>query len=299
LPAWLSNAFCRLASGGGFAVRRLYTDDELLFKAARPIVLNGIEDVIGRPDLADRAIFLTLSPIGEEHRRSESELWREFEDARPQILGVLLDAVAHGLGAVNHVCVGRLPRMADFALWARACEPALWPAGTFSHAYADNRKAAIECIIDADPIAACVREFMSERSSWTGTATDLLRASIQLSAYAGHSAGAPKNPRALAGYLRRAQTFLRAVGGDLSFGREGRAGTRVIRIRSSAEGIVSTVSTVSTVSRVPDCVFEPASEEHYSGRAPTDMFRDTSEPLSAAAEDADGADAKGTFPFGQ
>jgi hypothetical protein len=38
LPLWLSDALCRLASGGSFAVRRLYTDDEeVLFKAARPL----------------------------------------------------------------------------------------------------------------------------------------------------------------------------------------------------------------------------------------------------------------------
>jgi hypothetical protein len=60
--------------------------------------------------------------------------------------------------------------MADFALWATACETALWPAGTFTRAYTANRKAAIEGIIDAHPISACVREFMSERSSWTVSA---------------------------------------------------------------------------------------------------------------------------------
>jgi hypothetical protein len=61
LPPWLSDALCRLASGGSFAVRRLYSDeDEVLFQAARPILLNGIEDVVSRADLADRAIFLTL-----------------------------------------------------------------------------------------------------------------------------------------------------------------------------------------------------------------------------------------------
>src|SRR5215470_20276899 len=96
LPVWLSDALCRLASGGSFAVRQLYTDDEeVLFKATRPMLLNGIEDLIGRSDLADRAILLTLGPIGEEHRRSETELWREFELARPAILGALLDAAAH------------------------------------------------------------------------------------------------------------------------------------------------------------------------------------------------------------
>ena len=101
VPPWLSDALCRLASGGSFSVRQLYTDDEeILFKAARPTLLNGIEDVISRPDLADRAIFLTLGPIREPQRRSETELWREFELARPAILGALLDAAAHGLKAM-------------------------------------------------------------------------------------------------------------------------------------------------------------------------------------------------------
>jgi hypothetical protein len=47
-----SASLCRLASGGSFAVRLLYThDEEVVFQAVRPILLNGIEDVISRPDL--------------------------------------------------------------------------------------------------------------------------------------------------------------------------------------------------------------------------------------------------------
>jgi hypothetical protein len=57
--------------------------------------------------------------------------------------------------------------------------------------------------------------------------------------------GWPKNPRALAGHLRRVQTFLRTLGIDITFYREGRSGTRVIRMRSALETTVSTVSTVS------------------------------------------------------
>jgi hypothetical protein len=65
LPPWLSDALCRLATGGSFAVRQLYTnEDEILFQATRPLLVNGIEDVISRPDLADRSIFLTLAPRG-------------------------------------------------------------------------------------------------------------------------------------------------------------------------------------------------------------------------------------------
>jgi hypothetical protein len=92
LPLWLSDALCRLATGGSFAVRQLYTDDEeILFEAARPVLLNGIEEVISRPDLGDRAIFLSLGAIEEARRRPESELWQEFQIARPRILGALLD----------------------------------------------------------------------------------------------------------------------------------------------------------------------------------------------------------------
>jgi hypothetical protein len=37
LRGWLSDALCRIASGGSLAVRQLYTDDEeVLFQAARP-----------------------------------------------------------------------------------------------------------------------------------------------------------------------------------------------------------------------------------------------------------------------
>ena len=98
LPGWISDTLCRLATGGGFAVRQLYTDqDEVLFDATRPVILNGIEDIVTRPDLADRALFLTLEPIPEERRRPEAELWAAFEAERPRILGVLLDAVVEGL----------------------------------------------------------------------------------------------------------------------------------------------------------------------------------------------------------
>jgi hypothetical protein len=177
LPACLSDALCRLATGGSFALRQLYTDDdEVLFQAARPLLVNGIEEIITRPDLADRSIFLTLPPVADARRQSERELRRQFELARPRILGALLDLVVHGLGTLPCMELDRLPRMADFALWAAACETALRPAGTFGRAYEANRRAAIEGIIDADPVAARVREIMAERNSWTGSAADLLRA---------------------------------------------------------------------------------------------------------------------------
>lgn len=237
LPAWLSDKFCQLATGASFAVRRLYTNqDEVLFSAARPVVLNGIEDIVTRPDLADRAVFLTLAPIPEDQRRPEAELWAAFDAERPRILGVLLDAVVEGLKRLPKTELPRLPRMADFALWATACETALWTSGTFWKAYCVNRDEAVEGVIEADPLATAVRTLMTERTEWEGTASKLLDV---LGEFAGDRAVKsktwPNSSRALGMRLRRAATFLRKIGIEVDHKREGdRARTRLIRITSAS-----------------------------------------------------------------
>jgi len=234
---WLSDKFCQLATGASFAVRRLYTDqDEVLFSAARPVVLNGIEDIVTRPDLADRAVFLTLAPIPEDQRRPEAELWAAFDAERPRILGVLLDAVVEGLKRLPKTELPRLPRMADFALWATACETALWTSGTFWKAYCVNRDEAVEGVIEADPLATAVRTLMTERTEWEGTASKLLDV---LGEFAGNRAVKsktwPNSSRALGMRLRRAATFLRKIGIEVDHKREGdRARTRLIRITSAS-----------------------------------------------------------------
>jgi hypothetical protein len=221
LQPWLSDTLCRLATGGGFATRQLYSDaDEVLFDACRPIILTGIEDYVGRADLADRSVFITLEPIPEAARRPEAELDEALERARPRILGALLDAVAHGLGHLPDVRLSRLPRMADFAMWATACETAFRTAGTFMAAYDCNRATMTETTIEGDQVAAAVRSLVDERGNWKGTAAELLET---LAPIAGERvAGAkswPATPRAMAGRLRRAAPLLRSAGIDVGFER--------------------------------------------------------------------------------
>jgi hypothetical protein len=225
LPAWISDTLCRLATGGGFAVRQLYTDqDEVLFDAARPVILNGIEDIVTRSDLADRAVFLTLEPIPEERRRPEQELWTAFTKERPRILGVLLDAVVQGLRMLPQTRLDKLPRMADFAVWATACESALWTKGTFMAAYAGNIEQAVETVLENDQVAAALRTYMDITSDgFTGTAADLLKALSDLASETQQKAKAwPKGPALLAKALRRIAPPLRRIGIDVAFERENR-----------------------------------------------------------------------------
>ena len=244
LPGWISDTLCRLATGGGFAVRQLYTDqDEVLFEVARPVILNGIEEIVARPDLADRSVFLTLEPIPEEKRRPEAELWAAFEAERPRLLGVLLDAVVEGIKRLPATHLEKLPRMADFALWASACETALWPAGTFWSAYCTNRSEAAQSVLEADSIALLVRELMDQRTVWTGTCADLLaELSALLSDVTVRPKGWPDSPRKLSGRLRRAAGPLRTMGIEIEFNRDGsRTRSRIVTITSSSPSDIAGV----------------------------------------------------------
>jgi len=111
--------------------------------------------------------------------------------------------------------------MADFALWATACETAIWPAGTFWTAYSSNRDEAVAGVIEADPVANAVRALMATRTGWTGTASDLLGVLTELVGEAQRKSKSwPNTPSTLSGRLRRAATFLRKAGIEIAFDRE-------------------------------------------------------------------------------
>jgi len=227
IPSWLSDALCRLATGGGFSTRKLYTDDEeQLFSAQRPAVLNGIEDFVGRPDLADRTIFLTLEPIPDERRKADQALQDEINQVRPQILGALLNLIVVGLQRLPHIRLECLPRMADFALWGSACERT---PGAFLRAYEENRKSAVETILAADQVATAIQALMASRREWKGTASNLLDT---LEGVVGEkvlkSKNWPASAEALGRGLRRPATFLRKAGIEIGFKKVD--GTRTIII---------------------------------------------------------------------
>jgi len=219
---WLSDALCRMATGGGFATRELYTDaEEQIFDAMRPVMLNGIEDVARRADLLDRCIRLTLPAIPEHKRRKDAgDLMPAFRARQPRILGALLDAVAAGLRNLPDVRLDRIPRMADFATWGVACEPALGlRPGQFLDAYAGNRAGANELAIESVAIGPAVLALMTARESWHGTATELL-ATLNVEPFSTDQQRKqkdwPNGYQKVSADLRRIAPNLRAVGIDVA-----------------------------------------------------------------------------------
>jgi hypothetical protein len=300
IKPWLSDALCRLATGGGFAVRQNYTDDEeIIIEAKRPILLNGIEELATRSDLLERAIVLILPTIPEEKRRTEAQFWREFEAARPLILGALLDAVSGALREYENVRIERLPRMADFAEWATAAEVSLGlKLGAFMAAYTRNRASSNDLALESSPVAAAVLSFINVEEEWQGTSSELLKAlNDRTGEDVQRQPGWPKAANALSGALKRLAPNLRAAGVNVSRpNRAGKNGARIIqleRIRnSSSESSISSNAhenqgkTGDSSDRTSDDVFDADDPAEDTGAASSAGYA----AESNSSDDADDAD---------
>jgi hypothetical protein len=146
---------CRLSTGAGLIRRKLYSDEtEVVLKAARPVILNGIVPVVTRPDLLERTIVVELPRIDSAHRMSERRFTGELAQILPGVLGALLDAVVVALQRLDTVQLPHLPRMADFTLWVEAAAPALgWESGAFVAAYKANTATKEEQLLEGDEVA--------------------------------------------------------------------------------------------------------------------------------------------------
>ena len=225
VPPWLSDALCRLLTGGGFATRELYTnDEETLIEVKRPVLLTGISVLPVRSDLLDRAILLDVPALADDQRQTEQTFWPAFEAVRARVLGALLTGAAGVLRELPQTVATGGPRLIDFARFVGAAEEAFgWKAGTFLAAYERNRHGGHLVALEATPLVEPLRNLLSHRSMtsvgpWEGTAHDLLNElSHHTTAATTRQPAWPKNSRWLAGRLRELAPNLAAVGIEVTF----------------------------------------------------------------------------------
>jgi hypothetical protein len=209
-----SDNLARLATGGGFRTRTLYTDtDQTILDAARPVLINGIADSITQDDLADRAITISMRRIPPSERESEADFWARFKKVEAKIIGALCDAVSRGLKMLPTTMLDESPRMADFARWIVAYSGKLdFSAEQFLRAYSSNRNASHEATLEASPIGP-VLVVALEGGELLGTPGEILG---DLENHFGDKTRRPKdwptNGRALMNDLKRIAPSLREKG---------------------------------------------------------------------------------------
>ena len=204
----IADAVCVLVTGGGMRVRRLYTDaEERIFAKKAPVVINGIPDVLSRPDLAARAVVVELQPISDEQRMTEAEIEARKQQVMPKMLGRLLDVMV-GVLRREHLRPARLPRMADVAVRLTAAEDTLGvEADTFIRLLRQQEDTAAAGVLETNDDLVSVLVQLTATGSWSGT----LKA-IQKELPPTDAVGKTWTPRKLANALRRLSDVLPRIG---------------------------------------------------------------------------------------
>jgi len=219
----LSDALCKLATGGGFQTRALYTDAQIVsHNATKPFAMNGISEFVKRPDLMDRTIPVHFSAMRDGNRRSEAALRGEFEQLLPHILHDLYTAVSCAIRRLPGTPEPTELRMVDIARWLTAAEPALgFEHGAFVAAMKAQQDEAQVDIATGETLFAALLAVLglpAHQNGFEGTASELL-SELELLVRGTRDRYFPTTPSQLSAKLSRLKSPLEKAGVVVEFGR--------------------------------------------------------------------------------
>jgi hypothetical protein len=238
---YISDQLCRAVSGSGSSKRQLYTDDdEMIYSFKRCVGFNGINLGATKPDLLDRGLIIELERIDESKQLKPEDLWKQFNELRPQLLGYILDILVKVLQWKNNrnrpeLVLDRLPRMAEFAEYGEIISRCMGnPSNLFINAYRKNIQLQSREVIDSSSIAPTIIQFMTRRNDedWIGNATSLLSElaydadTLKIDTKSKYW---PKSANSLSRRLKEIKVNLKQVGIDIEYGHDGKQ--RIITIR--------------------------------------------------------------------
>ncbi|MFE1728609.1 ATP-binding protein [Streptomyces bacillaris] len=216
----LSDLMCCIVTGAETVKRALFTDvDVVLSRYRKPLLLTGIDVGVIRPDLAERLLPLRL--VRPKVRRTEAELWAEYEEILPVILGSLLDLTVQVRATEADIPTDL--RMADFAHLCAQLDAATGFGAL--DAYRASLDDLNDDVIEGDLLAQTVLKYaagIEPGAEVRMTSAEWLHALTQL--YTGEDfrplpKGWPTTGKVLSDRLKRLQPVFAARGVQVDWGR--------------------------------------------------------------------------------
>jgi hypothetical protein len=174
LAAQLRDALCRLSTGLGASLRETpyFEPEPLLQSLRRPVLFTATPRWSPPPELAERALIVSLPPLPPANRLPETELLATLRQFLPAILGALCSAVSTALRRLPDLGVrsGRLP---DAFAWILAASPALACPGEPCFTEDEIREAF--ALPAPRTVAEAVRLLLEQQTHWSGTASQLFQ----------------------------------------------------------------------------------------------------------------------------
>jgi hypothetical protein len=252
LPGWMSDILAVASTGGGFSKRQLYTNDEdVIYNFKKCVGLNGINTLITRPDLMDRAILLHLERIAPSKRIEEKILWESFEHQKPYILGGIFDAFVKAMRIYPDIKTESLFRMADFTKWSIAITKALGKnPEEFLEAYRANIEQQNEEVIINSTLAQAVLRFMESRDTWEGTVKEAWTILFEIAKPDKADNSFPKTEKQMRRGLNRLKANLSDAGLTFKIGQRIGQGIPIAFQKAPKTSTLYTSSTQNTASDV-------------------------------------------------
>lgn len=213
LSSQMQDALCVVATGGGHAKRKLFSDaDEEVIHSFNPVMINGISASITAQDLIDRAIGIELPVI--TTRMDVTAIKEEFAYSHAIMLGGLLDIFSKALQLLPNIRLpdNHNPRLFEFAKLGVAISKVTGNTDDeFLQQFSLARQESITRTIDASPVASAIMDWFEniQRTSRTLSTKDLFAA---VERHRQDTDAWPKTTKGFADSLRRASPALRQIG---------------------------------------------------------------------------------------
>jgi hypothetical protein len=230
LPGWMSDILAKACTGATLTKRRLYSnDDDVSIKIKNCGGMNGINQLITKPDLMDRTLLIQLERIPDKDRKLESEIWSNFNKNLPDILGGIFDVLSIAMEHYPYIQLTALPRMADFVKWGVAITKALGREDyEFLKAYENNIEKQNDAIIEGNALVQAVMSMMETTPEWRCKMSEAYNELLSVSGESiKNDPTFPKHTNKLQKHLKIVEVNLLARGISYKIEKPGASGTYI------------------------------------------------------------------------
>ena len=167
----IASDLCRACTGAGFEKRQLYSDDDdVIYRYRRKVMLNGINIANQRPDFIERCLIIVQERVSSIKRKSKEDVVREAKQLLPEVRAYCLDILVRAINeydTVSKELLGKLPRMADYCIWAECAARALGYAPLeFYNSYVSLQdKQTIDALL-SDVVGELTLAWLERSSEW-------------------------------------------------------------------------------------------------------------------------------------
>lgn len=146
IPRNIFDELCIAVTGYKVPKRVLYKTDKLMYLIGRrPLALTSVVFTAPKPDYLDRVLHSKL--LAAKQRKTEDQVWREFYELKPKLLGYIFTKIQEFLGKYYQLkdTIKPMTRLADFEIQAEIMSRCLGnAAGDFQNAWVNKKSEQIQ-----------------------------------------------------------------------------------------------------------------------------------------------------------